>query len=109
MTEQEMIRRFEAIEKRLESLENENVAASEAETKTKKEFSGLAGGIRMLIGNGFLSSPRDFKEIKEELKREGYHYSDAGIMSTLAETFVKNKKTLTRIDEDKRWKYVIRK
>jgi hypothetical protein len=103
--------RFELIEKRLDILETKKINHLE-ETDNKKgeqNFSGLAGGIRMLIENGFLNSPKNFKEIKEELKREGYHYSDAGIISTLTETFIKSKKILTRIKEDKFWKYVIRK
>ena len=110
MNEQEIKTRFEAIENRLNDLESRKEKLAEIKPQEVKiNFSGLAGGIRLLIENGFLSFPKDFKEIKEELKREGYHYSDAGIMSTLAETFVKNKKTLTRIKEGKMWKYVIRK
>lgn len=95
-------------EERLKLLEGRKSEQPKDESK-KKEFSGLAGGIRFIINSGFLNSPKDFKEIKDELKREGYHYSDAGIMSTLAETFVKNKRLLTRIKEEKFWKYVIRK
>jgi len=110
MNEKEISNRFAEIEKRLEALEGRKfVQKLEDNIPKKGDFSGLSGGIRMLVSNDFLNSPKNFKEIKEELKREGYHYSDAGIMSTLAETFVKNKKILTRIKEDKMWKYVIRK
>ena len=106
--DEEIKNRFEAIEKRLGALEG-SPAPAETKLGKKEYFSGLAGGLRLLIKNGFLNSPKDFKEIKEELKREGYHYSDAGIISTLTETFVKNKKILTRIKDGKLWKYVIRK
>ena len=113
MDEQEIRARVEAIEKRLEAVEGrlgpiKNIKLERKE-EFKEDFSGLAGGIRLLIKSSFLNSPKGFKEIKEELKREGYHYSDAGIISTLTETFIKNKKTLTRIKENKLWKYVIRK
>jgi 3-phosphoglycerate kinase len=110
MNEQEIIARLEAVERRLEALENTRLEAKETKKEqTNENFSGLAGGIRRLIKNGFLNSPKEAKEIKEELKREGYHYTDAGITSTLTETFVKNKRVLTRIDENKHWKYTIRK
>jgi hypothetical protein len=109
MNEQEINTRFEAIEKRLDLLENKFFKSKQKNIEKKEDFSGLAGGIRLLIKNGFLNSPKDFKEIKEELKREGYHYSNTGVISTLTETFIKNKKILTRIKENKFWKYVIRK
>jgi len=97
MDEQEIRARVEAIEKRLEAVEGrlgpiKNIKLERKE-EFKEDFSGLAGGIRLLIKSSFL----------------GYHYSDAGIISTLTETFIKNKKTLTRIKENKLWKYVIRK
>jgi len=110
MNEEEIRIRFEKIENRLDRIENKKSEEKGIEKETEKNnYSGLAGGIRLLIKNGFLVSPKEVKEIKEELKREGYHYTDAGITSTLTETFVKNKKILTRINENKRWRYVIRK
>jgi len=109
MNEQEIISRFESIEKRLDKLEGKPITSAEVKQGKKEDFSGLAGGIRLLIKNGFLNTPKDTKEIKTELKRESYHYTDAGISSTLTETFVKNKRVLNRIKEYKKWKYVVRK
>ncbi len=110
MDEQELISRFEKIENRLNLLEGKyNSEPVPEKTESKKDYSGLAGGIRLIVDNGFLNLPKNFKEIREELKREGYHYSNVGIMSTLSETFVKNKRVLTRIKEEKMWKYVLRK
>lgn len=109
MNKQEINARFETIERRLDIIEGKNKGLVKVGNNLKEDFSGLAGGIRLLIKNGFLKSPKDTKEIKTELKRESYHYTDAGISSTLTETFVKNKRVLNRIKENKKWKYVIRK
>lgn len=109
MDEKQINTKFEEIEKRLDILEDKQSKGIEIKDNKKENFSGLAGGIRLLIKNGFFNNPKEVKEVKEELKREGYHYTDTGITSTLTETFHKNKKILNRFNENKRWKYVIRK
>jgi len=48
-------------------------------------------------------------EAIEELKREGYHYSKISVDKLLRINFMKNNRILTRIKEEKIWKYVIRK
>lgn len=74
-----------------------------------KTYKGLAGGIRFLIDNEFFEQPKSVQEIISELKREGYHYTQAGVASTLSETFTKSQKILNRIKTGKVWKYVLRK
>lgn len=108
MNEQEIKRILEDHEERIKRLEGKKSSEKTKDIKTEN-FKGLAGGIRLLIKNNFLNKPKTLNEIMTELKREGYHYTKAGISSTLSETFMKNKKILNRFREDKSWKYVIRK
>lgn len=61
-------------EKRISKLENA-VFAERAKPKGKQEFKGLSGGIEYLISKGFLDTPKSVKEVQEELRKEGYHYS----------------------------------
>lgn len=106
----ELIKRIENIEDRIKKIEGVLFSDDKpVELKTKENFSGLAGGIRFLIKNGFFNEPRTLKEVIDELKREGYHRSTSGVASTLSVTFTANQKILTRIKEEKTWKYVIRK
>jgi predicted nuclease with TOPRIM domain len=100
---------LEEHERRLSKLESLFTSKKEVVKDTKKRYKGLAGGIRLLIDNGFFSSPKDLNEIIAELKREGYYNSKAGVASTLSETFTKSQKVLNRIEENKVWKYVVRK
>ena len=105
------IKKIEDIDARLKKIEsilpsdNKDISS----IKNKGNFSGLAGGIRFLIKNGFFNEPKTLKEVIDELKREGYHRSTSGVASTLSVTFTANQKILTRIKDDKNWKYVIRK
>lgn len=108
--DEEIKKRFEEIEKRLDSLEDKNLdKKKETNTNGKKDFSGLAGGIRFLIKNSFLNSPNSVSEIYDELKRENYHYSKKAVEKLLSVNFMKSQRILTRVKEDKKWKYVIRK
>jgi len=77
--------------------------------KITDDYSGLNGGIRLLIKNDFLDKPKSLKEIQNELKRENYHYSISAVAKALSVYFTKNKKILTRFKEGKIWKYVVRK
>lgn len=106
--DQEIKRFFDDHEARIKKLE-EKFSDKQIVKEVKKNYKGLAGSIRLLIDNGFLNSPKSVKEVMAEMKREGYHYTPAGVASTLSETFTKSQKTLNRIEENKVWKYVIRK
>ena len=108
--EEGYIKKIEEIDERLKKVEDTLFSKDERlSKKIKEDFSGLAGGIRFLIKNGFFNEPKTLKEVIDELKREGYHRSISGVASTLSVTFTANQKILTRIKEEKTWKYVIRK
>ncbi len=92
-------------EKRISKLEEKKIKSPINIVK----FSGLNGGINLLIKNEFFNIPKSLIETKNELARESYHYGAGAIAKALSVYFVKNKKILTRVKENKIWKYVIRK
>ena len=77
----------------------------------KKDMSGATGGIRSLVGEGKLDSPKQLPEIKEFLRQEGRHYSTPTISMGLLNLVRPPERLLTRFRDkgDKKWKYVIRK
>ncbi len=101
--------RLAKIEKRLTALEKAVFQEKKRSGTASSSFEGLKGGIRFIIKNGFFKKLRSLSEIKSELKREGYHYSDASISKILTRDFTNKEKILNRIKEKKVWKYVIRK
>lgn len=94
-------------EKRIKALEGQPI--KEEHQESNKNYKGLAGGIRFLIDNKFLNEPKTTKEIMTELAREGYHNTQAGVSSTLSETFTRSQKVLKRLKDKDGWKYVLRK
>lgn len=110
MNDEEINKRFEEIEKRLEILEGKNVEQNEDIIKNKEEnFSGLAGGIRLLIKEDFLKTPKLVLEVFNKLKEKGYHYPKKSVEKLLSIDFTNKQRVLNRTKEDKKWKYVIRK
>ena len=104
------IKKFEDYKKRLEKLEKAVFGKKEKTTqKLKSDYSGLVGGIQLLVDNGFFSNPKLLKEIVKELKVKNYHYSQASVSKILARDFVRKKRILNRIKEGVNYKYVIRK
>ncbi len=71
--------------------------------------SGATGGIRLLVDDGKLNSPKKLSEIMEFLKQEGRHYSKQAISMGLLGLV--RERTLTRLKDtgEKDWKYVIRR
>ena len=100
-----------SLKKKIKEIEKIIVPRENKETKksNKKNYSGLAGGIRMLIDETFLNQPRTVNEIWSELKRQGYHYPKQSASKLLSINFMKAQRILTRTKEDKKWKYVVRK
>lgn len=106
MNESEINARFERIEKRLDKIEH--MPTSNEKKKAGITYKGLVGGINFLMNNNFFNEPHAVNEIVDELKKEGYHYPSASIDKILRD-FVQKKKILTRINDDGKWKYVLRK
>jgi len=103
--DKEIEQRFGVLEKRVAALEDKPKIMKPSEQA--ENFGGLAGGIRRLVRDGFLNTPKAVKEIENELKREGYHYAYKSIDKRLRD-LVKNR-NLTRIDDKGVWKYALRK
>lgn len=77
--------------------------------KEPKKYTGLIGGIQLLIDNGFFKKPVLVTEVNEELRREGYFYTVQAVDTILRRDMVKRKKILTRAQIDGVWQYVLRK
>lgn len=77
--------------------------------KPQKEKSGATGGIRILIDETYLDTPRLLPEIIERLKQEGRHYSNATISMGLLNLVRERVLTRFRDNDKKGWKYVVRK
>lgn len=94
-------------ERRILALENK--LKKEKTPEKNKNYKGLAGGIRLLISNGFFNQPKTLSEILSELKREGYtSCTKSGVSSTLLLTFIGSSKPLERKKEEKTWRYLKR-
>ncbi|MFH1774528.1 MAG: hypothetical protein ABH874_06180 [Methanobacteriota archaeon] len=95
-------------EKRLSKIE-EVIFSKKVKVSKPADYTGLSGGIRLLIDNGFLNTPKSVNEIQNELTREGYHYPSKSTDKLLSVNFMQKKKILTRVKEGNGWKYVVRK
>jgi hypothetical protein len=75
----------------------------------KMNKSGATGGIRLLVKEGKLDSPRQLPEIMEFLRQEGRHYPRPTVSMGLL-NLVRDR-VLTRFREkgSRNWRYVIRK
>lgn len=105
----ETYKQLKKLDDRVSKIERD-IYAKKIKVKPKaQDFKGLIGGIRLLISNGFLDSPKNVKEIREELKREGYHYSYQSVDKILRVDFLAKRRILTRIKDNNIWKYVLRK
>lgn len=109
--DEEIKQEFEKVWKKLRGLEEGLIPLPKKEIKKegKKSYSGLTGGIKLLINENFLGTPKSVKEIFDELKRQGYHYPKKSVFKLLSIDFMKNKRIITRIRENNKWMYVIRK
>ena len=105
---EELKKTIQEHEDRISQLEKKLSTETIKSKPKKSNYSGPTGGVRMLIDNGFLDTPKFVSEIVDEMKREGYYHDLPTIDSALRKSFLKNK-TLQRIKEGNKWKYVIRK
>lgn len=99
------------LSKTLEGSAREEAARVAPNTITEEgeaSFSGLRGGMRLLVQEGFFKEGRTQGEIFEELKRQGYHYPKTSLPAAL-QAFL-SKRILTRVaGDDSQWRYVDRK
>jgi len=84
--------------------------AAKPSSKKGRDTSGATGGIRLLIDEGKLDSPKQLPEIIEFLKQEGRHYSSQTVSMGLLNLATKER-VLTRFRDkgEKSWKYAIRR
>ena len=75
----------------------------------RKDKSGATGGLRQLIDEGKLNTPKHLPEIIELLRQDGRHYSRPTVSMGLLNLFRERILTRFRDKGDKNWKYVIRK
>ncbi len=75
----------------------------------EKSRSGATGGLRSLVDEGKLDSPKTASEIIGLLKQGGRHYSKPSVSMGLLNLV--RERVLTRFNEkgEKNWKYVIRR
>lgn len=107
--DEEVNKALEELSQRLKKVENVVFVENQKGKIQKRDYKGLAGGIRLLIDNKFLDQPKTLESIIAELNREGYYNTYAGVASTLSVTFVNSQKALSRIKQDNKWAYVRRK
>lgn len=100
---------LEALQGTQHSAQGKSSSKKLTTTDVADKYSGCMGGILYLIDNNFFDSPRSIKDVGDELKKEGWHYSGQLIsMNLLGLT---RRRKLTRLSEKgaKGWNYVIRK
>jgi hypothetical protein len=78
-------------------------------SKGEKDKSGATGGIRLLVEDGKLASPKQLPEIMEFLKQEGRHYSNPTVSMALLNLVKERLLTRFRDKGEKNWKYAVRK
>lgn len=104
---------IDGLDKRVQKIESLLSAGKAAKAKIEvggeKDYQGLQGGIMLLIGEKFFSTPKSKAETREQLAIKGYHHPEGAVQAALARDFMKKKRILTRIKDGKIYKYVIRK
>jgi hypothetical protein len=103
-----VMERLDNLEARVSSLEKSILTVKKIPA-VKKEFTGLSGGIRKLINDGFFNKPKSLREIMDEMRRQMYYYSEPAVNTAVTRDFMKRKGLLTRIGKRSQWKYVLRK
>ena len=101
--EKEIEQRFEALEKRLTTVEKE-LRIKRPEPKLSKG-KGPAAAVDQLVSDGVFDKPKSVQEAKEELEARKIFYSVEAVRIAI----FRKKSALTRIKQDGVWKYVVRK
>ena len=109
MSDLESSKRFTKIEERLTKLESAVFSEKKPDKTKPSEYTGLSGGIRLLIKNGFFDTLREVNEVILELKNNNYHYPNQSIAKILRVDFATKQRLLNKIKAGHKFKYVIRK
>jgi hypothetical protein len=83
--------------------------APKKELAINKSKSGATGGLRTLIDEGRLDTPKQRSEIIELLKQDGRHYSRETISMGLLNLVRERVLTRIRAKTSKKWEFVKRK
>lgn len=82
-----------------------------AQRAPKASYVGVAGGIRLLIDEGFFNSPQGMPAVAEKLKKEGFNYRRQVISVALLRLV--RSRALVRLpadnDSTEKWVYAVRK
>jgi len=112
MNEEETIKRFEAIEKRLNALEGKTEKRDriKKESKTWYKKGGTVDKVVSLIPEEFFDKAKTIKEIVGELKTKDYHLKASDLTLPLRNIVRKNilrkTKKLDNGSESKKWLYI---
>jgi len=80
---------------------------SSSRKRSRKTKSPLTNNILSLIGQGYFDKPKSPNEVKKKLEVEGCFYDRSIVDEKLRRRFLG--KELTRIKQQKKWHYVIKK
>lgn len=102
--------RFDNHEERIKALEGLLGKKVKAEKKPEEEseYSGLRGGIKCLVDESFLDTPKSADEVHKELVRRSYHYPKESVREVLSRHFMQAR-MLTRVKVEGKWAYAKRK
>ena len=103
---------IDGLDRRLQEVERKLVGKATrlvVEPEGEKSYSGLKGGITLLMEEHFFDVPKSLDETIKQLAVKGYHHQNGAVQAALARDFMKKKRMLTRITEANKYKYVIRK
>lgn len=109
MKEDKILQEIREIKERLVEIERIVLSKKSKPISTSQNYQSLSGGVRFLINQGFFNKLRSLNEVISELQKEGYYFPKESVSTCLIRDFVKRSKMLQRINEEKRWKYVLRK
>lgn len=95
----------------IKSSKRSSLVGTSAKSEEKK-YSGVAGGIEMLIVDNFFQEPKSLSEVVAHLRQEGFNYRRPVIAMALLRA-VRNR-SLTRLEAENRkgkekWVYAKRK
>lgn len=108
----QLVAEINSLKQRVQMLENrtkKEMVPAIQDKLPKKTYAGLVGGIQLLIDKGYFDELRQPSSVVKELSKEGYFHSLQSVDKTIRIGFLKNKKLLTRIKQNSKWVYAIRK